>query len=98
MRDYWLRSYPAEAARALRREDINAGRILFGDTSYMGDSRPFRPGCDSHYFFFPFKFVMDDHKQKTYNNFQIFLKNSLAAMVETIVKFGPLSILLKLTP
>ena len=34
MRDYWLRSYPAETNRTLRREDINAGRILFGHTSY----------------------------------------------------------------
>ena len=35
VRDYWLRSYPAEAARALWREDINAGRILYGHTSYI---------------------------------------------------------------
>ena len=35
VRDYWLRSYPAEAAQALWREDINAGRILFGHTSYV---------------------------------------------------------------
>ena len=35
VRDYSLRSYPAEAARALWREDINAGRILFGHTSYL---------------------------------------------------------------
>ena len=35
MRDYWLRSYPTEAARARWREDINAGRILFGHTSYI---------------------------------------------------------------
>ena len=41
---------------------------------------------------------MDDHKKMTYNNFQIFLKISVAAMVEIVVKFGPLSILLKLTP
>ena len=34
VRDYWLRSYPAEANRALWREDINAGRILFGHTLY----------------------------------------------------------------
>ena len=35
VRDYWLRSYPAEANRALWREDINAGRILSGHTSYI---------------------------------------------------------------
>ena len=35
VRDYWLRSYPAEANRSLWREDINAGRILFGHTSYI---------------------------------------------------------------
>ena len=35
VRDYWLRSYPAEAARAVWREYINAGRILFGHTSYI---------------------------------------------------------------
>ena len=40
---------------------------------------------------------MDDHKKMTYNNFQIFLKFFLAAMVEIVVKFGLLSILLKLT-
>ena len=34
----------------------------------------------------------------TYTNFQIFVKISLAAMVEIFVKFGPLSILLKFTP
>ena len=34
VRDYWLRSYSAEAGQALWREDINAGRILFGRTSY----------------------------------------------------------------
>ena len=34
-RDYWLRSYPAEANRALWREDITAGRILFGHTLYI---------------------------------------------------------------
>ena len=34
VRDYCLRSYPVEANRALWREDINAGRILFGHTSY----------------------------------------------------------------
>ena len=34
VRDYWLRSYPAEAARALWRKHINAGRILFGHISY----------------------------------------------------------------
>ena len=33
-----------------------------------------------------------------YNNYQIFLKISLAAMVEMVVKFGPLSIFLELTP
>ena len=48
--------------------------------------------------FFPFKYVMDEHKKKTYTNFQIFLKISLAAMVEIVVKFGPLSSLLKLPP
>ena len=37
VRDYWLRSYPAEANRMLWREDINAGRILFGQTSYSVD-------------------------------------------------------------
>ena len=31
----WLRSYPAEAARALWREDIYADRILFGHASYF---------------------------------------------------------------
>ena len=41
---------------------------------------------------------MDDHKTMTYTNFQIFLKISLAAMVKIVVKFGPLSILLKFTP
>ena len=35
VKDYWLRSYPAEAARALWHEDINAGRIFFGQTSYI---------------------------------------------------------------
>ena len=34
VRDYWLRSYPAEANRALWREDINAGRMLFEHTLY----------------------------------------------------------------
>ena len=34
VRDYWLLSYPVEANRELWREDINAGRILFGQTSY----------------------------------------------------------------
>ena len=38
MSEYWLRSYPAEAARALWREDINAGRIFFGHTSYLRSS------------------------------------------------------------
>ena len=65
---------------------------------HMGDSRPFRPGCDPHNFFFLSKYVMDDHKTMTYTNFQIFLKVSLAAMFEIVVKFGPLSILPKLTP
>ena len=41
---------------------------------------------------------MDDHKKITYNNFPIFLKIYLAAMVEIVRKFGPLSILLELTP
>ena len=36
VRDYWLRSYPGEAARALWREDINAVWILFEHTSYSG--------------------------------------------------------------
>ena len=35
VRDYWLCSYPAEVVRALWREDIHAGRILFGHTSYQ---------------------------------------------------------------
>ena len=35
VRDYWLRSYPAEANRALWREDMNAVRIFFGRTSYL---------------------------------------------------------------
>ena len=40
VRDYWLRTYPAEAARALWREHINAGRILFGHTSYVSSTGP----------------------------------------------------------
>ena len=35
VRDYWLCSYPAKANRALWREDINAGQILFGHASYV---------------------------------------------------------------
>ena len=50
------------------------------------------------FFFFSFKYVMDDHKKMTYTNFQIFWKIYLAAMIEIVVKFEPLSIVLKLTP
>ena len=61
------------------------------------------PGCSDQavtrtFFFFSLKYVMGDHKKMTYTNFKIFLKIPLAAMVEIIVKFGLLSILLKLTP
>ena len=35
VRDYWLRLYPAEANPALWHENIYAGRILFGHTSYI---------------------------------------------------------------
>ena len=49
-------------------------------------------------FFFFYSCVMDDHKKITHNNFPIFLKIYLAAMVEIVGKFGPLSILLELTP
>ena len=35
VRDCWLRAYPAEANRVLWREEINAGQMLFGHTSYV---------------------------------------------------------------
>ena len=49
------------------------------------------------FFFFFFQVFYGWPQKKTYKNFQIFLKISLAAMVEIVVKFGPLSIFLKLT-
>ena len=65
----------------------------------MGDSRPFRrSGCDPLFFFPPFKYVTDEHKKMTYTNVQIFLKISVAAIVEIAMEFGPLSILFKFTP
>ena len=34
--------------------------------------------------FFPFKYVIDGHKNMTYSNFHIFLKISLAVMIEVV--------------
>ena len=46
VRDYWLRSHPAEANRTLWREDINAGRIFFGLTSYISGKKRNFESCD----------------------------------------------------
>ena len=48
------------------------------------------------FFFFSFKYVMDNQKKMTHR-FQIVLEIPLAAMVAIVVEWAPLSILLKLT-